>query len=69
MRNRPKQDGRVAVRLRDPRERRWTWVGDRNTLTRRRRRAFTYPVDVAHVAEEVARRARNAGLVAEVVPA
>jgi hypothetical protein len=43
-------------------------VGDRSTLTRRRSRAFTYPVAYAFVAEEVAQRARNSGLVAEVVP-
>jgi hypothetical protein len=70
MRQRSGPGGEVAVRLRDPRERRWWWVGDRGRLTRRRSRAFTYPpnVDYVRVAEEVAQRARRFGFVAEVAP-
>jgi hypothetical protein len=57
----------VAVRVRDPKEKAWHWVGELSALSCRKSEAFTYPNAYRCVAEEVAERARASGLIAEVV--
>jgi hypothetical protein len=60
---------RFAVRLRNPGDdKAWRWVGSDFTVTTDPAEAFTYPAAYMHVAEEVAGRARSAGLEAQVAP-
>lgn len=60
----------LAVRVRASRRDKWEWVGDLGRLTSRKSEAFIYPAnypDSRQVAEEVAERARKAGLIPEIV--